>query len=114
VTAKEGLINAPGEVSAMSTPDDGDMILEVGCLGDDLYYFLKSGARPLRKITVKHKDCGLFSYEAEYIKEFRDEWGRDYLCVVVRDRNDEEVTLAQFCKWSVEAVEDKGPVNVSS
>jgi hypothetical protein len=95
----------------MSAPLGDDLIVEVGCLDNALYDFLKSGARPLRKIVVKHKECGLFPYEAEYTKEIQGPDGREYIRVMVRDQRDEEVVLAQFCKWSVEAVEDKGPVN---
>jgi hypothetical protein len=94
----------------MSLPQGSDLIVEMTCMGD-LGDFLRSGALPLRKIVVKHKECGLFPYEAEYVKEIRDERGGEYIRVIAHDRQGEEVILAQFCKEWVDSVEDQGPVN---
>jgi hypothetical protein len=94
----------------MSTPANGDMIMIVDCLGD-LHDYLKSGARPLRKIVVRHKDNGPFRFEAEYTRESRDRRGHEYVLVAVRDQRGEEVVLAQFCKEWIDSVEDQGPVN---
>jgi hypothetical protein len=90
-------------------PECDDVIIEAVCLGE-LEDYLRSGARPLRRFVVRHKTNGPLFFEAEYVKEHRDERGLEYIRLIVRNQRGEEVILGQFCKPWIDSIEDQGPI----